>query len=141
MVGFGSSSTGVTLGAFTVADVGEFSFRAPRAGTIDSLSVSFTSTVGVTLPIGTGAITATVYKATGAILGSTPFLPTTATVTLTPAVAGLITIGDTFTGTVTGLAEPVLAGDLLLLVLQIASPDITFITVLTGNTSAGLSIT
>ena len=139
-VGFGTAVPGITPavnGAITLPEgtVTE-AFNVPRAGTITAISATFTETQGLTVAAGTATITAQIYRAPA---GSSVFTPTTASVTLTPAVTGAVAVGTVFQGTA-NTNFPVSAGDRLVMVFSVAGTGITAVTTLTGNATAGITI-
>ena len=139
-IGFGTAVNGITpavdgtitlpLGATTEA------FNVPRAGTITAISATFTETVGFTVAAGTATITARIYRAPA---GSSVFTPTSAFVTLTPAVTGVVTPGTVYQGTA-NTNFPVAAGDRLVMVFSVAGTGITEVVTLTGTATAGITI-
>ncbi|MCU6793768.1 hypothetical protein OB236_16810 [Paenibacillus sp. WQ 127069] len=140
LIGFGSSTDGVTIGGGTitlspgVGGVLDFAFVAPRTGTVTSISAFFSVTLAVAL--GTAVtIRAEIYTALAA---SNTFSPSGAFVLLTPAIGPIIAVGATASGTaVAGL--PVAAGEKLLLVFSIDTA-VAVLTTVEGFGSAGISI-
>lgn len=133
-LGFGSS---IQNTAGPIIDLSTFSgteaFNVPRAGTITSISATFSSLVSVTL-VGTAQVSAQIYRAPA---GSNIFSPTTAFVDLTPTLS-TISIGTITSGTRNVPPVPVAAGDRLLMVFSVTSS--TGIVTLTGNASAGIGM-
>ncbi|MGU3470100.1 hypothetical protein ACLBWT_02910 [Paenibacillus sp. D51F] len=73
--------------------------------------------------------------------GSNIFSPLAETaVTLAPALMGAVAVGSISTGSATGLAVPVAAGNRLLLVYTIAAACSVLVQAVTGFASAGVSI-
>jgi BclB C-terminal domain-containing protein len=144
LVGFGNSATGVSLVGSNVDLTGaggtllNFSFVAPRSGTLTSMAAQFSTTAALAL-IGTSiTINAQLYSATA---GSNLFSPVPgASVVLTPSLTGVVTIGTTATGTTTGLSIPVTAGNRYLLVYSATATGITLVNTVSGYASAGVNI-
>ena len=134
LLGFGSS---VQTTASPIIDLSALSgteaFNVPRAGTITSISATFSSLVSATL-VGTAQITAQIYRAPA---GSNVFSPTTALVDLTPTLS-TVSVGTITSGTRNVTPVPVAAGDRLLMVFFVTSSG--GIVTLTGNASAGLGM-
>ncbi|MEB2300136.1 hypothetical protein LAV72_10950 [Lysinibacillus xylanilyticus] len=137
-VGFGTSIPGVTLAGtnidVTSAILGTEAFSVPRAGTITSISASFSATVALTLVGGTATIRAQIYRAPA---GSNVFSPTDAFVDLAPALS-TIAVGTIAFGTRNVTPVPVAAGDRLLMVFSVTTTGLAAI--ITGNASAGINI-
>ncbi|MFJ7747903.1 exosporium glycoprotein BclB-related protein, partial [Peribacillus sp. NPDC097295] len=136
LIGFGSSFEGVTVGGGTITlgtgGILNYSFVAPRAGTITSISGFFSATATVTLGAAV-TIRAQIYTAPAA---STTFTPTGAFVDLAPTLGPIISIGEVASGT-SAVAVPVAAGDKILMVFSINN---TLISTVAGFASAGISI-
>jgi BclB C-terminal domain-containing protein len=144
LIGFGSSVSGVTIVGGTVDLTGaggtllNFSFVAPRAGTITSMSAHFSTTLALSLIGTTVNVTAQLYSAAA---GSNSFAPVPgASVALAPSLAGLINIGSISSGTTSGLSIPVVAGTRYLLVYSASSTGISPLNTVVGYASAGLNI-
>jgi len=136
LVGFGTSIPGVSLVGTNIdlsALVGTEAFSVSRAGSITSISATFSATVGVTI-IGSATVRAQVYHA---VAGSNVFTPTTAFVDLAPALSTVV-LGTLASGTANVTPVPVSAGDRLLMVFSVTSTGV--LTTLTGNASAGITI-
>ena len=141
ILGFGDIVEGVSGlgGAIDITLLGNLAFDLPRDGVLDAISASFTTTVGLSLIGSTATVYASVYSAPA---GSNSFtLLPGGTVTLSPNYTGLISVGDTVSGALTGLNIPVTAGTRLMLVFH---SDITtgldVASILTGQASGGISI-
>lgn len=109
----------------------------PRDGTISSISAFFSSTIAAAL-VGTALeIKAELYSALPAdnVLSLIPG----STAVLTPALTGIISIGDSATIT-QPLNIPVTAGTRLALVMSITSTGVELISLVTGTVNAGLGI-
>lgn len=145
LVGFGTALPSVTLVGGNIDLTGDvlgplinFAFSMPRDGTITDIAAFFSVTIGVTLLDTTVTITAQLYSAPE---GSNTFTPVPgATVTLAPALTGLINLGDTASGITTGLNIPVSAGTRLLMGFSTTATGLTLITATTGYASAGVNI-
>ena len=144
LVGFGNSATGVSLvgGNIDLTGAGgtllNFSFVAPRSGTITSMAAQFSTTVALALVGSSITVNAQLYSATS---GSNLFSPVPgASVVLTPSLTGVVSIGTTATGTTTGLSIPVTAGSRYLLVYSATASGITLINTVAGYASAGVNI-
>ncbi|BCK00370.1 hypothetical protein bsdcttw_34100 [Anaerocolumna chitinilytica] len=140
-VGFGSSATGIQIigGIIDTTNINNFAFSMPRDGIIRSLAAYFSVDAGISLIGTTVQITAQLYSASSfnnqftAIPG--------AVVDLTPALTGVISIGDRVSGITTGLAIPVAAETRLLLIFSVAViTGAGIATTLVGYASAGLGI-
>ena len=139
-VGFGTAVPDITPAAdgtisLPVTTTTE-AFNVPRAGTITAVSATFTETTGFTVDAGTAIITARIYRARA---GSSVFTPTSAAVTLTPVISGVVSPGTVYQGT-TSTNFPVSAGDRLVMVFSVAGTGITAVTTLTGAATAGITI-
>ncbi|MDU1422050.1 exosporium glycoprotein BclB-related protein [Clostridium sporogenes] len=137
LLGFGSSSAGVTVSAGTITlspTVSDFAFVAPRAGTITSLAGFFSATVAVNL-LSPVQIRLTLYTAPA---GSNTFTPVGTPLLLTPAL-GVIVIGTTASG-ITAENIPVAAGEKILLVADSDTLGISLASLITGYISAGITI-
>ncbi|GAK40759.1 exosporium BclB-like protein [Paenibacillus sp. TCA20] len=146
LVGFGSSSTGVSVTGGIIDLTGaagtllNFAFSAPRAGTITSLAAYFSTTAGLSLVGSTVTITAQLFRST------TPDNTFTAVpgavVTLAPPLTGVLALGTISSGLTTGLSIPVTAGDRLLMVFSASvTAGIDVATTVAGYASGGLTIT
>ncbi|WP_347491650.1 exosporium glycoprotein BclB-related protein [Desulfoscipio sp. XC116] len=145
LVGFGSSATGISLvgGAIdltgTVAGpIINFAFSVPRDGTITSIAAYFSNTLALSLIGTTITITAQLYSS------PTPdntFQPIPgAVVTLSPALTGVIALGDISSGATTGLSIPVTEGTRLLMVFSATASGLDLVNTATGYVSAGVAI-
>lgn len=111
-------------------------FSVPRNGNITAISASFTATAPVDVS-GTATVTAQVYRAPA---GSSVFTATNAVVNLSPSFTGPLAVGDTASGSANVAPVPVTQGDRLVMVYTIAGTGITVATPITGNASAGITI-
>jgi BclB C-terminal domain-containing protein len=145
LIGFGSSATGIPLVGGIIDLTGtalgpiiNFAFSAPRDGTITSVAAFFSVTVALALVGTTVTITAELFSST------TPDNTFTAvpgtSVTLAPALTGVVALGAVSNGILTGLAIPVTAETRLLLVFSATAAGVTLINTITGYASAGITI-
>ncbi|SDJ33733.1 BclB C-terminal domain-containing protein [Pedobacter sp. ok626] len=143
-IGFGSSAPSLSILGSTIDLTGaagtplNFAFSMPRSGTIKSMSAYFSTTAALALIGSTVTITAQLYSST------TPDNSFTAvpgaSVTLTPSLSGIISIGAVSNGITTGLNIPVTAQTRFLLVFSSSAAGISLVTTTAGYASAGLSI-
>ncbi|GLU52684.1 exosporium glycoprotein BclB-related protein [Dyadobacter frigoris] len=144
LVGFGSSATGVSVVGGNIDLTGAAglllnqAFSAPRSGTITSLAAYFSTTAALALVGSSVTVTAQLYKSS--VPNNTFTAIPGATVTLAPALTGIISLGSISNGLTTGLNIPVNAQDRLLLVFSATSAGLSLINVVAGYASAGLSI-
>lgn len=142
VLGFGSSATGVAAfgGLIDGTALTNMAFTVPRAGTISSISGTFSTTVGLALVGSTVTVRGQLYQA---FPGSNTFIAVPgATVDMSPPLSGIISIGTISSGT-TNLAIPfpVGAGTRLLLVFSASvTSGLDLATVVTGYVSAGVGI-
>lgn len=144
VVGFGNSGSGVSALAGTIDLTGaggpllNFAFVSPRAGAITSIAANFSTTVALTLLGASADITAQLYSAPS---GSNAFTAVPgASVTLTPSLANLVTVGTVLTGITSGLNIPVTAGSRYILVYSVNVSGLPLVTSLVGYASAGVNI-
>lgn len=145
LLGFGSSVSGVSLlGGSTIDLTGaggtllNFAFVSPRSGTITSMAAQFSTTAALSLVGTTVTVTAQLYSAPA---GSNSFSPVPgATVTLAPAITGVIAIGNVSNGITTGLSIPVTAGSRYLMVFSATAAGLSLVNSAVGYGSAGLNI-
>ncbi|WP_201024328.1 exosporium glycoprotein BclB-related protein, partial [Sporosarcina koreensis] len=145
LIGFGNSAptlsalganidlTGTIAGPLT-----NFAFSFPRAGTITSISAYFSVTAGLSLALGSITITAQLYQSTTPNNIFTP-IPG-AIVTLTPSLAGLISLGAITGGITTNLNIAVTPQTRLLMVFSATANGLTIATTIAGYASAGVVI-
>lgn len=141
MVGFGSSTTGVSIlgDVIDTAAITNYAFSVPRDGVITSISAFFSTALAVSLVDSTVTITAQLFQST------TPDNTFTAVpgaeVILAPPLTGVVRIGTVSSGLTTGLNIPVTAQTRLLLVFFASVTDgVDIATSVTGYASAGLLI-
>ena len=145
LLGFGSSATGISLVGGAIDLTGtvlgpliNFAFSVPRDGTITSIAAYFSNTVALALVGTTITLTAQLFSSTTPDNIFTP-IPG-ASVTLAPALTGVVNLGDTSNGITTGLAIPVTEETRLLLVFSATADGVTLINVVTGYASGGITI-
>ncbi len=140
VLGFGSSATGISAlgGIIDGTSLTNMAFTVPRAGTISSISGTFSSTAAVVLIGSTVTIRGQLYQAAA---GTNLFTAIPgATVDMSPSATGILAIGTASSGTA-NLAVPVTAGTRLLLVFSATvTAGIDVATVMTGYVSAGVGI-
>ena len=147
LVGFGTSLVGVSLlGGGTIDLTGaagtllNFAFVVPRDGVITSLSGFFSTTAALTLVGSSVSITAQVFRSPGPAPTNVLTAIPNASVTLSPDLTGVLSIGTISSGLATGLNIPVSAGDRLLLVFSATATGLTLINTIAGYASGGLAI-
>jgi BclB C-terminal domain-containing protein len=145
LVGFGSSSTGVSITGGVIDLTGaagtllNFAFSAPRAGTITSLAAYFSTTAALSLVGSTVTITAQLFRS--ATPNNTFTAVPGALVTLAPPLTGVLALGTISSGLTTGLSIPVAAGDRLLMVFSASvTAGLDVATTVAGYASGGLTI-
>ncbi len=145
IIGFGNSATDVSIAGGAINLTGgagtllNFAFSMPADGTITDMSAFFSSTAALVLIGSAIDITAQLYSS------STPDNTFTAvpgaSVTLSPTLTGILTLGTTASGTTSGLSIPVTAGTRLLLVFSAqVTAGIDVSTTIFGYGSAGVKI-
>ncbi|MEE3679231.1 exosporium glycoprotein BclB-related protein [Bacillus safensis] len=143
LVGFGSSATGVSIVGGIIDLTGaagtllNMAFSVPRAGTITSFAGYFSTTAALSL-LGTSVtVTASLFAS------PTPNNSFTqvASVTLAPALSGILTLGTIANGIATGLNVPVTPQTRLLVVFSASATGLSLLNTVAGYASAGLSIT
>ncbi len=140
LVSFGTNDVAVLVGGLidTTASSG-MAFSMPRDGTITSIAAYYSVAVAAALVGSTVEITAQLYSS------PTPndsFAPIAGTeVALAPTLSGLVTVGTTTSGELTGLSIPVTAGTRILYVMSAQVVDgIDIATILTGMAGGGIGI-
>jgi BclB C-terminal domain-containing protein len=115
-----------------------FAFSVPRDGTITSISAFFSTTVALALVGSTVTVTAQLYRAPAT---SNVFSPIPgASVTLAPALTGVISLGTISSGITTPLAIPVAETDRLLMVFSSTATGLSLVNTVAGYASAGYTI-
>lgn len=146
LIGFGNAAVGVDIESGGTIDLTgaadtllNFALSVPRTGTITSISAYFSTTASLTLIGSTISITAQLYQSTAPDNTFTP-IPG-ASVTLSPALTNIISIGSISSGSISGLSIPVNIGTRLLMVF---SADVTsgvdVAAIIAGYASAGVDI-
>lgn len=139
ILGFGWSD--VLVGVAGIIDltlISNTAFMMPRDGIITGIS-GYMSVAVATTTTAQITVVGQLYQSTTPDNNFTAIAG--ATVTLSPSVTGLISIGDTASGTVTGLNIPVTAGSRLLLVFTpTVTGGIDLATALTVYLSGGVAI-
>jgi BclB C-terminal domain-containing protein len=146
LVGFGNAATGINVsGSGTIDLTGaagtllNLALSVPRTGTITSIAAYFSTTASLTLLGSTVSITAQLYRSTTPDNIFTP-IPG-ASVTLSPALTDIVSIGSVSSASISGLSIPVTTGTRLLMVF---SADVTagldLATTIAGYASAGVNI-
>ncbi|MCR6474318.1 exosporium glycoprotein BclB-related protein, partial [Bacillus safensis] len=143
LIGFGNSATGVSIVGGIIDLTGaagtllNMAFSVPRAGTITSFAGYFSTTAALSL-VGTSiTVTASLFAS------PTPNNSFTqvASVTLAPALTGVLTLGAISNGIATGLNVPVTPETRLLVVFSASATGLSLVNTVAGYASAGLSIT
>ena len=143
-VGFGSSAPGVSIVGNTInltnpaGTLTNFAFSVPRAGTITSIAAYFSTTAALSLVGSTITITASLYSS--ATPDNTMTLVPGSTVTLAPALTGVISVGDISSGVLTGLNIAVTAGTRLMMVFTATATGLTLVNTVAGYASGGVAI-
>lgn len=140
LIGFGANDAAlVSGGLIDTTGLTSVAFSMPRDGTITSMAAYYSVGAALTLVGSTVTVTAQLYSS------PTPndtFAPVPgATVTLAPALTGIVAVGATSNGEVTGLSIPVTSQTRLMMVFSASvTAGIDIATILSGFASAGLSI-
>ena len=147
LVGFGNSANGVSIlggtidlsGASIVAGTPiNMAFSAPRDGTITAISAYFSVTTALSITGTTVTITAQLYRSTTP--NNTFTAVPGAVVTLAPALTGLLAIGASSNGLITGLNIPVTSQTRLLLVFSATATGLSLAQTIIGYASGGVAI-
>ncbi|MFC3746004.1 exosporium glycoprotein BclB-related protein [Paenibacillus sp. GCM10012306] len=144
LVGFGSSVTGVSAAGGSIDLTGSsgtllnFAFQCSRPGTITSIAAFFSTTSGLSLVGSSITITAQLYRS------ATPnnsFIPIPgASVTLAPALTGIVPTGQISNGLSSGLSIAVAAQDSLLMVFSSTASGLSLLNTIGGYARAGVTI-
>ena len=143
-IGFGSSAPGISIIGNTIdltnpsGTLTNFAFTMPRDGVITSIDVFFSTTAALSLVGSTITIEAKLYESI-APNNTMTVVPGT-TVTLTPSLTGVISIGTISKGILTGLNINVPAGTRLMLVLTARASGLSLVNTVAGYVSAGVAI-
>lgn len=142
VAGFGASTSGIIIsgGIISLDVLGiSYAYSEPRDGTITALAAYFSTTAALSLVGTTVAITVSLWSS------PTPnddfTLVPGASLTLTPTLTGVLSVGTISSGLLTGLTIPITAQTRLLLVVSsnvVAGTDI--VTSILGSLSAGIAI-
>ncbi|MBJ7986293.1 exosporium glycoprotein BclB-related protein [Bacillus cereus] len=147
VVGFGISAPSLLILGTTIDLTGAAStllnmaFSVPRDGTITSIAAFFSTTlVGLSIPTGNVSVTAQLFQST--VPNNTFTAVPGASVTLTPALTGIVIPPGTIANGITdGLSIPVSAETRLLMVFSITTGGgLTVATAVAGYGSAGVNI-
>jgi BclB C-terminal domain-containing protein len=145
ILGFGSSAASISIAGGTIDLTGtalgpiiNYAFSVPRDGTITSITAYFSNTVALALVGSTITITAQLYSSTTPDNTFTPVVG--ASVTLVPALTGIVALGAISNGITTGLAIPVTEEERLLMVFSATAAGVSLINTVVGYASAGVSI-
>ncbi|WP_420973765.1 exosporium glycoprotein BclB-related protein [Bacillus thuringiensis] len=143
-IGFGSSTTGITVLGPTIDLIGgseislDYAFSMPDDGVITSISAYFSTTVALSLIGTTITITAQLYSST--IPDNTFTAIPGAVVTLAPPLTGIVALGTISRGKTTGLSIPVTAETRMLLVFSATAAGLSLVSTVTGYASGGIRI-
>jgi BclB C-terminal domain-containing protein len=144
-VGFGSSGSEILITGGVIDLTGgpatalDYAFSVPEDSRITSMAGYFSTTAAVSLVGSTVTITAQLYSSTAP--DNTFTAVPGATVTLAPALTGVIALGTTSSGLTTGLDIPVTAGTRLLLVFTpTVTAGIDVAAVIAGYASGGVTM-
>ena len=143
-IGFGSSAPGISIIGNTIdltnpsGTLTNFAFTMPRDGVITSIDVFFSTTAALSLVGSTITIEAKLYESI-APNNTMTVVPGT-TVTLTPSLTDVISIGTISKGILTGLNINVPAGTRLMLVLTARASGLSLVNTVAGYVSAGVAI-
>jgi BclB C-terminal domain-containing protein len=144
VLGFGNSATNINVTGGTIDLTGaagtliNMAFSVPRDGVITSIAAYFSTSAALSLIGSTTTITAQLYQST-APDNSFTAIPG-AVATLSPALSGLVSIGNTSSGLTEGLSISVTAGTRLLLVFSATASGLSLINTVAGYASAGVGI-
>lgn len=137
VLGFGSNLPAVSLvtGTIDLTSLTNFAFSMPRAGTIESISVTYSNVAEVTL-LGPATITAQLYSAAADSNDFTPIEGASVGV----VIPGTLDLGTMASAAASDLGIAVAAGTRLLLVVSLDVAGITAAAAVTGYVSAGAHI-
>jgi BclB C-terminal domain-containing protein len=130
----------VAGGVIDLTGLDAYAFSVPRDGTITSISAYLSTAAELSLADSAVTVTAQLYSSSAPDDTFTPVAG--ASVTLQPPLTGTVPTGTAVSGIAEGLALPIAAETRLLMVFSptvTAGPDTA--AVITGNLSAGISIT
>jgi BclB C-terminal domain-containing protein len=109
----------------------------PRAGTVTSISARFSTTVALT-EIGT-TVTISAQLHTGPGTGNILNAVAPVNCTLSPQLTGIVAIGTVVTCSATGLAVPIPAGTLGLVVFSATATGLSLVNTVSGYAQASLT--
>jgi BclB C-terminal domain-containing protein len=139
--GNGNTSTVILFGGSIPFDpflIG-FAYTIPKNGTITSVYANFTITSVTILPSSTSIQIQLFAAPSGPSLTGPTFVPIASTLLdLIPPLTGIIAIGNTVSGSLTGLSQFINAGTQLLMVVRVISTSLA--ATVTGTLSAGVAI-
>jgi BclB C-terminal domain-containing protein len=143
-VGFGSSAVGTTVLGATIDLSGaaglllNMAYSMPRDGIITSIAAYYSTVAALSLIGSTVTIQAQLYQS---VTPDNIFSPIPGTlVTLAPALTGIVALGTTSSGILTGLSIPVTAQTRILLVFTITAAGVTLVNTVAGYASGGVAI-
>jgi BclB C-terminal domain-containing protein len=140
LIGFGGNGSVVAVGGIIdTTALNSFAFSAPRAGIITSIAAYYSVGAALALALSTITITAQLYSSATPDDSFAPIVG--ATVTLSPALTGAVSVGFITSGITTGLSIPVTAGTRLMMVFSPAvTAGLDIAAIISGFASAGVSI-
>lgn len=114
-------------------------FVVPRNGTITSLSGFFANITNLSLIETTLTIKGQLYQSEDP--QSSLFVPVPgAMINLNPGLTGIVSVGQTLSGSLSGLAIPVAQGTRLMMVYSISTSGLSLAQNISGTISGGLNI-
>lgn len=143
-LGFGSATYNVPISAGTIDLTGapgtvmNFAFSMPRDGTITSISAYFSSTQAMSLVGSTVTVSGQLFESTSPDNQFTS-IPG-ASITLSPALTGILPMGTVANGITTGLNIPVTAQTRVLFVGSATATGVSLINSVQGYWSGGITI-
>ena len=144
LVGFGLNLQNVEVSITPTIDLtglNDLAFSSPRDGTLTAISASFAVATDVTIPdLATITINVTLFTAAAGFNIYSPVAGTN--FNLSPVFVGTLSVGTFATGSLTGLAIPIIANNLYLLTVSAIGSGLgdTGKVVVTGYVSAGINI-
>ncbi|WP_316839482.1 exosporium glycoprotein BclB-related protein [Pedobacter gandavensis] len=141
-IGFGNNGTVSALGGTIDLSggpsvVANFAFSSPRSGTLTSISAYFSNTMALSL-LGTAlTVQAQLYSST---TPNNSFSVVPGAVVTLSALTGILSVGNSVSGSTTGLGIPVTANTRYLLVFSTSATGLTLINSVAGYVSAGINI-
>jgi len=140
-IGFGNSTPGLAIlgGTIDLTGVTNMAFSVPRNGVITDIAAYFSTSEAVSYIDTTITINAQLYQSTTPDNIFTPLAGTL--INLAPPLTGVLPIGTTSTGILSGLNIPVTAETRLLMVFFETVTGEDLLRTATGYASAGVNIT